>query len=78
MTKKEAYNIVFWDLMNIPLYKGKYDAEVFRNREYMCGIGTVMETISFGADPDYGSTYEIFKELFRLNMKNSEAKAKEN
>lgn len=78
MTKKEAYDIVFEDLMNIPLYRGKYDAKKFRNREYMRGIESVMKTISFGADPDYRSRYEIFNELFRLNMKNNEAKAKEN
>lgn len=77
MTTKEAYNIVFWDLMNIPLYKGKYDAKKFRNREYMRGIESVMKTISFGADPDYRSRYEIFNTLFYANMKNSEAEAEE-
>lgn len=76
MTKKEAYNIVLWDLMNIPLYRGKYDVKVFKNREYMCGIRSVMETIAFGADPDNGYIYESFKNTFCKNMIDSERKAK--
>ena len=76
MTKKEENKIVFEDLMNIPLYRGKYDVKVFKNREYMCGIGSVMETISFGADPDNSYIYESFKKTFRKNMVDSERKAK--
>ena len=63
MTKKEAYKIVFEDLINIPLYRGKYDAK-FGNQNYMYGIKSVMETISFGAEPDNGYIYESFKKTF--------------
>ena len=45
MELKEAYQIVFDDLHNCPMFQGKYDS-VNGNRYFMYGIETVMEAIA--------------------------------
>lgn len=63
MDKKEAYKIVFNDVMekDIRLFKGIYDAEN-GNKEFMYGIKAVMEYLAYEVDED---TYLHFSDIFR-------------
>lgn len=74
MSKAEAYQIVYDDLVNIgvDLFVGIYDAKN-GSRSFMHGIATVMESIAYNASED---TYEKFSKLFYDNMIKSEQKAR--
>lgn len=74
MEINEAYKIVYEDMKKnaSPLFFGKYDA-THGNKEYMHGIGTVMEFIAF----HLGSTEsEKYQETFINNLIISEQKNK--
>lgn len=65
MELKEAYQMVFDDLHNCPMFQGKYDS-VNGNRYFMSGIETVMEVI---ANRGYGEDFaEKFSNEFCDNM----------
>lgn len=65
MELKEAYQMVFDDLHNCPMFQGKYDT-VNGNRYFMYGIETVMEVIANHAyDDDFA---EKFSNEFCDNM----------
>lgn len=64
MDKKDAFKIVLDDLMNCPMFCGKYDA-VHGKDDFMYGISTVMEAIAVRIDDE---TYEKFSEMFLNNM----------
>lgn len=70
LTKKEAYRIVFDDLIKCGLFAGSYDA---RNGDmnFIFGIGTVMENIALSA-----GVYDFYTELFSKNIEKSKEKAK--
>lgn len=70
LTKKEAYRIVFDDLIKCGLFAGSYDA---RNGDmnFIFGIGTVMENIALSA-----GVYDFYTELFSKNIEKSKKKAK--
>lgn len=69
MNKKEAYRIVFNDILNsgIDLFIGKYDAK-HGSQKFMFGISTVMEHLAFNTSEQ---DYEEFSELFLRNMLDS-------
>lgn len=73
MNKKEAYEIVFDDLMNCGcnLFRGIYDAK-HGDEKFMHGIATVMEFIANTVDFDTASEFE---DLFLENMIKSQIKA---
>ena len=65
MELKEAYQMVFSDLRECPMFQGRYDA-INGNPYYMSGIETVMEVISNRAyDDDFA---ENFSNEFSDNM----------
>ena len=65
-TVKDAYRIVFNDMMNSEcgLLVGKYDAKN-GNEKYMFGVDTVMEWIAYKVSEVQG---DDFSELFTKNM----------
>lgn len=65
-TVKEAYRIVFNDMMNSDcgLLVGRYDAK-HGKEEYMFGVNTVMEWIAYRVSEAQGDN---FSELFIKNM----------
>lgn len=71
-TVKDAYRIVFNDMMNSEcgLLVGKYDAKN-GNKDFMHGINTVMEWIAYRASEKQG---EEFSAMFCDNMIESQAK----
>ena len=71
MDKRLAYLTVFEDLINIPLFKGIYNAK--NGKEiYMYGINAVMEYIAYNIDENFGDT---FSEIFINNLIASEGRA---
>lgn len=70
-TKNYHYAMVFKDLLDIPLFKGKYDA-AHGNKHFMYGIATVMEAIACRISSDI---YDEFVNTFTNNMVKSEEEA---
>lgn len=65
MELKKAYQMVFSDLRECPMFQGRYDA-INGNPYYMSGIETVMEVI---ANRGYGEDFaEEFSNEFTDNM----------
>lgn len=65
MELKKAYQMVFSDLRECPMFQGRYDA-INGNPYYMSGIETVMEVI---ANRGYGEDFaEKFSNEFTDNM----------
>ena len=64
MTKKEAFEIVYNELIKCPMFSGHFDAKN-GNREFMYGICTVMENIALNVSEE---TYEDFSTLFVDNV----------
>lgn len=65
MELKKAYQMVFNDLHNCPMFQGRYDA-INGNPYFMFGIETVMEVIANRAyDDDFA---EKFSNEFTDNM----------
>lgn len=57
MDLKKAYQMVFDDLYNCPMFQGKYDA-INGNPHFMSGISTVMEVIAYRAyDDDFAEEF---------------------
>lgn len=48
MTKQEAFNIVYKELMCNPMYRGSYDARSMHS-DFIYGITSVMENIAYYA-----------------------------
>lgn len=73
-TVKEAYRIVFNDMMNsgCGLLIGRYDAKN-GNEKYMFGVDTVMEWIAYKVSEAQG---DDFSELFMKNMVECQKKAR--
>ena len=73
-TVKDAYRIVFNDMMNsgCGLLVGRYDAKN-GNEKYMFGVDTVMEWIAYKVSEAQG---DDFSELFTKNMVESQKKAR--
>ena len=62
---KKAYQMVFSDLRECPMFQGRYDA-INGNPYYMSGIETVMEVI---ANRGFGEDFaENFSNEFTDNM----------
>lgn len=73
MDLKQAYQMVFDDLHECPMFQGRYDA-INGNPHYMFGIETVMEVI---ANRGYGENFaEDFAYEFANNMRKSKIKHK--
>lgn len=69
--KAEAYKIVFDDLMQVNMFKGIYDARHAEEEgvdDFMSGISTVMEYISYGVSEE---TYSEFNDLWWANIHES-------
>lgn len=65
MELKKAYQMVFNDLRECPMFQGRYDA-INGNPYFMSGISTVMEVIANRAyDDDFA---ENFSNEFTDNM----------
>lgn len=65
MELKQAYQMVFSDLHNCPMFQGRYDA-INGNPYFMSGISTVMEVI---ANRAYNDDFaEKFSNEFIDNM----------
>lgn len=71
MDKKQAYQIVFDDLMKIDLFRGRYDAKHGASEHYMYGISTVMEAIAYRVSEETG---DAFSDMFIANMIKSEGR----
>lgn len=73
-TVKDAYRIVFNDMMNsgCGLLVGRYDAKN-GNEKYMFGVDTVMEWIAYKVSEAQG---DDFSELFMKNMVESQKKVR--
>ena len=74
LSKKEAYEIVYNDLVsedNTSLFRGNYDA-LNGSVEFMHGISTVIENIAFHVGED---TQYKFNNMFTHNMSLSEKRA---
>lgn len=57
MELKKAYQMVFDDLYNCPMFQGRYDA-INGNPYFMSGIETVMEVIANRAyDDDFAEKF---------------------
>lgn len=57
MELKKAYQMVFDDLYNCPMFQGHYDA-INGNSHFMSGIETVMEVIAYRAyDDDFAEEF---------------------
>lgn len=69
MTKQEAYNIVYNDIINrgVGLFCGRFDA-VHGRHEFMHGISTVMDFIAFESSEQ---DYENFQEIWSTNFQES-------
>lgn len=73
MELKKAYQMVFSDLCECPMFQGHYDA-ANGNPHFMHGIGTVMEVIAYRG---YGDDFvEDFAYEFADNMRKSKIKHK--
>lgn len=74
MDKKEAYKIVFEDIMatDIGLFKGRYDAANGMS-EYMNGVWTVMEYIANHISEE---CCDEFNDMFAKNLVDCEERAK--
>lgn len=70
MDKKEAYDIVYNDLIAASLFRGIYDAR-HGNVSFMNGIACVMEVIA-----DSAGKLEVFDGIFYKNLSESVTKAK--
>lgn len=70
MEIRDAYRIVFNDLMNMncDLLVGKYDAK-HGSEQFVNGIGAVMRLLAYGMSVPEG---QAFEELFSKNMIESE------
>lgn len=68
MDRKEAYEIVFKDLMEIGMFKGIYDATEESSYHFMYGIQTVMEHIAYNVSEE---CYNEFVNEFLNNMADS-------
>lgn len=61
MDLKQAYQAVFADLRECPMFQGRYDA-INGNPYFMSGIETVMEVIAYRAyDDDFAE--KVFNEF---------------
>lgn len=72
MEKKEAFKIVYEELSKIPYFMGSYDAKN-GNIDFIAGIGTVMEYISYEVSEE---NYLNFSKEFSENLQKSKEKAK--
>lgn len=70
MDKKEAYKLVYDDLIKCNMFKGIYDA-VNGNISFMNGVACVMEVVADGA-----GQYDEFCDIFSDNILKSKKKAK--
>lgn len=64
MSKNEAFEIVYNELIKCPMFRGQFDAKN-GNREFMYGICTIMENIALNVNEE---TYEHFNTLFVNNV----------
>ena len=71
MDKKEAYKIVYDDLIRIPTFGGLWNAKNDDANSYYTKIGIyfVMSTIAFAIDPDNKTVYNEYEEIFKKNLK---------
>ena len=67
--KQDAYKKVYKELMNIPVFSGRYDAKN-ADPKYMYGIESVMENIAYCAGGDELS--DEFNTVFFDNMQYSQ------
>lgn len=68
MELKKAYQMVFSDLCECPMFQGHHDA-ANGNPHFMHGIGTIMEVI---AQRGYDERFaERFSKVFAFNMERS-------
>ena len=56
MSKREAFCIVFDELVQISMFRGIYDAEN-RSKEFMHGVASVMECIAYNIDADMATAF---------------------
>lgn len=73
MDLKQAYQMVFNDLRECPMFQGHYDA-INGNSHFMYGIEAVMEVIACRAYDD--DSAEDFAYEFANNMRKSKIKHK--
>ena len=73
MNKREAFDIVFHELIKIPMFTGIYDAKN-GGEDFMYGIQLVMERIAYELD-DNESLLDSFSDFFTHNIVVSQAKA---
>lgn len=73
MTKQEAYNIVYNDIINggVSFFTGTFDA-TNGSKQFMYGIETVMDYIAFCSGED---DYENFQNIWAENFQKSLDKA---
>lgn len=70
MNKKEAFEIVYNELIKNPMLQGNYDAKN-GNENFMYGICTVMEVIANNISEE---KYDEYSTLWVNNMEKSESK----
>lgn len=68
MNKTIAFQIVLNELLDVPMFKGIYDAKR-GNKDFMYGISTVMEHIAYTVNDNVGND---FNDIFLKNMITSE------
>ena len=72
MNKKEAFNIVYKELMCNPVYRGSYDAR-HSSTDFIYGVVSVMETIAYYAGgSDKADEYNL---ISSTNISSSKAVA---
>ena len=72
MTKEEMIKELIEEMSECDLFIGKYDARN-GNKDFMYGIQTVMEYLSYKVSDEYG---ENFSNTFLKNMVDSESKVR--
>lgn len=75
MDKRDAYRIVYNDILNlgVGLFVGKFDAK-HGSENFMHGIATVMDHIAYESSE---ADYESFQKIWLDNFQKSLDKAKE-
>lgn len=71
MSKREAFEIVYNELIKNPMFKGTYDAK-HGDEHFMYGICTVMEVIANNISEE---KYDEYSTLWVDNMLKSENKS---